>query len=41
MGEVDRVTGSARAQTPLATRDGKGIGGASFDLVCKVTNRLF
>ena len=40
-GSVDRVTGKTSAWTTGAAKDGKIITSDVFDLVCKVTNRLF
>jgi hypothetical protein len=41
MGTIDRVTGAAQIWTLLTAKDGKIIGSQAWDLVCKVTNRLF
>ena len=40
-GSVDRVTGKTSAWTTSTAKDGKRITSDIFDLVCKVTNRLF
>ena len=39
MGDIDRVTDAARAQTTLVASDMKVIPSDSFDLLCRVTNR--
>jgi hypothetical protein len=41
LGSIDRVTGSAWVNTTLTAKDGKILETQSYDLVCKVTNRLF
>jgi hypothetical protein len=40
-GSVDRVTGKTSAWTTSTAKDGKIVTSDVFDLVCKVTNRLF
>jgi hypothetical protein len=40
-GTIDRVTGAAVVSTTLFAKDGKLIATQGWDLVCKVTNRLF
>jgi hypothetical protein len=41
MGTIDRVTGAAQISTILSAKDGKIIETRGWDLVCKVTQRLF
>jgi hypothetical protein len=41
MGTIDRVTGATQLTTIVSGRDGKIIETRSWDLVCKLTNRLF
>jgi hypothetical protein len=41
IGNIDRVTGAAWIATTLSAKDSKIIGTQAFELVCKVTSRLF
>jgi hypothetical protein len=41
MGTIDRVTGAAQISTTLSAKDGKIIETRGWNLVCKVTQRLF
>jgi hypothetical protein len=40
-GSIDRVTGVTRAHTAVISKDKKLLSADDWDLVCKVTNRLF
>jgi hypothetical protein len=41
MGTIDRVTGAAWVNTFIRAQDGKLLETRKWDLLCKVTNRLF
>jgi hypothetical protein len=41
LGNIDRVTGKTWAWTMGTAKDGKIVTSHAFDLVCKVTSRLF
>ncbi len=40
-GGIDRVTGATWINTFLTAKDGKIVSSQAYDLVCKVTSRLF